>query len=336
MWCSTDNGGTWESFPSDPTFTEYRFWRGDAGDFFAYAEVWGIPGAGKQIRHYSSDGTYQGNVYQDVYYVLDFGVAPSGDYLMVVDQYFDPNTPWLNKPRRVMRRSLSDPTWYEFPLVGTFYSVVGVARSPSGKGPMLYVGANGVWRSSDNGTTWTVKSTGLSVTNPAIRKLAVAPDGTLFAFGNGGELFCTKNDGDIWMNASSGLPVAGTLADIAFDALGHAYVADANGVYKSTEIFTGVQVDDAREMPKRYVLAQNFPNPFNPTTVINYELPVVSEVKLIVYDILGRQKAVLVDDRKGPGRYEERFDASDLASGVYFYRIQAGSFSQTRKLLLLR
>jgi hypothetical protein len=73
----------------------------------------------------------------------------------------------------------------------------------------------------------------------------------------------------------------------------------------------------------QFGLGQNYPNPFNPTTAISFQLSSVSEVKLVVYDLLGREVAVLVNERKEPGSYEIKFDGSNLASGVYFYRIQA-------------
>ena len=80
----------------------------------------------------------------------------------------------------------------------------------------------------------------------------------------------------------------------------------------------------------------NYPNPFNPTTAISYQLSTVSDVKLAVYDILGREVAVLVNERKGPGKYDVLFDASGLGSGVYFSRILAGSHSAVMKMLLVR
>ncbi len=99
---------------------------------------------------------------------------------------------------------------------------------------------------------------------------------------------------------------------------------------------SGVAEDHAGGIPTRFVLFQNYPNPFNPKTVISFQLPVVSDVKLIVYDILGREVAVLVNDRKAPGAHTVWFDGSRLATGVYFYRLDAGGFSQTRKLVLLK
>ena len=84
------------------------------------------------------------------------------------------------------------------------------------------------------------------------------------------------------------------------------------------------------------MLHQNYPNPFNPTTTIKFELPKASQVNLTVSDILGREVSVLVNERRDAGVHEARFDGSSLASGVYFYRIQAGSFIETKSLLLLK
>ena len=89
-------------------------------------------------------------------------------------------------------------------------------------------------------------------------------------------------------------------------------------------------------IPGAFLLAQNYPNPFNPSTTIKYELPKASHVSLTVYDVLGRQVSVLVNEKRDAGSYEVKFNGSNLASGVYFYRLQAGSYVDTKKLLLLR
>jgi hypothetical protein len=89
-------------------------------------------------------------------------------------------------------------------------------------------------------------------------------------------------------------------------------------------------------IPNAFALYQNFPNPFNPSTTIKFELPKSSHVSLAVYDILGREQSVLVNERRNAGVYEVKFDGSNLASGVYFYRLEAGDFVQTKKLLILR
>jgi hypothetical protein len=95
-------------------------------------------------------------------------------------------------------------------------------------------------------------------------------------------------------------------------------------------------------VPGKYTLEQNYPNPFNPTTKIKYTIPEVtsnnklSKVTLKIYDVLGREIAALVNEEKLPGIYEVKFDASSVASGIYFYKMQAGAFVQTKKMILVK
>jgi hypothetical protein len=95
-------------------------------------------------------------------------------------------------------------------------------------------------------------------------------------------------------------------------------------------------VDPGSDIPGSFSLLQNYPNPFNPSTIIGYELPVASRVILVLYNGLGQEVARLVDGTQQAGRYEVQWNAGGFPSGVYFCRIHAGSFVDTRKLLLLR
>jgi hypothetical protein len=110
---------------------------------------------------------------------------------------------------------------------------------------------------------------------------------------------------------------------------------DSVSVIESSSATTGV-VERGDEKPEAFALQQNYPNPFNPTTTIRYELPKATSVRLTVYDVLGREVSMLVNELKQPGRYEAVFDGKYLTSGVYLYRLQAGSFVQSRKFLLLK
>jgi len=87
---------------------------------------------------------------------------------------------------------------------------------------------------------------------------------------------------------------------------------------------------------KNYSLSQNYPNPFNPTTLISFGLPKSGNVKLVVYDILGREAKILVDEFKQAGSYNIEFDASSLASGVYFYRLESGGYKESKKMLIIK
>jgi len=89
-------------------------------------------------------------------------------------------------------------------------------------------------------------------------------------------------------------------------------------------------------LPASYELNQNYPNPFNPTTKINYELPITNDVNLSVYNLLGQKVVTLVNEQKKAGYHQVAWDASGFASGIYYYRIQAGEFQDVKKMLLLK
>jgi hypothetical protein len=121
----------------------------------------------------------------------------------------------------------------------------------------------------------------------------------------------------------------------AMDSSGYAYVGTMKGVWRRP-LSQILSVSQSREFPIAFRLEQNYPNPFNPSTTIKYELPNSSHVTLTVYDVLGREVSVLVNERRDAGVYDVKFDGSNLASGVYFYRLQAGDFVQAKKFVILR
>ncbi len=89
-------------------------------------------------------------------------------------------------------------------------------------------------------------------------------------------------------------------------------------------------------LPAYFSLSQNYPNPFNPTTVIGYELPVNSLMTVKVFDVLGREVETLVNECQNAGSHSVTLNAANLPSGVYFYRLEAGSFRETKKLVLIK
>ena len=91
-----------------------------------------------------------------------------------------------------------------------------------------------------------------------------------------------------------------------------------------------------QSIPRSFSLSQNYPNPFNPTTRIEYALPSVQKVVLKLYDILGREVRTMVNEQQTPGVYRVDLNAGSLASGVYFYRLEAGQFVQVRRMLVLK
>jgi hypothetical protein len=108
-----------------------------------------------------------------------------------------------------------------------------------------------------------------------------------------------------------------------------------NELWVSDLVETALAVPEQGK-PREFALSQNYPNPFNPSTTIRFELPRALRVNLDVYNTLGQEVAKLLDEERPAGAYEVSFNAKGLASGVYFYRIRAGEFVATKKLLLVK
>jgi photosystem II stability/assembly factor-like uncharacterized protein len=242
-------------------------------------------------------------------------------------------------------------------------------------GTDLFAGtASGVFRSTDLGASWTAAGAGLPVTDinalaslgdklfagtnsfavfrlmdgdtnwmPAYTGMPEASFVTSFAVsgnavfaGTFTGVFMTKDDGATWSSINQGLS---DTAVVSLAVQGSFLFAgtSANGIFlrRISEVIDSAP-DVARTEPAGFRLLQNYPNPFNPTTAIEYVLAKSSMVKLSVYDILGREVAVIINENENAGTHEVRFDALALSSGVYFYRLQAGDFVQTHKMLLVR
>jgi hypothetical protein len=98
----------------------------------------------------------------------------------------------------------------------------------------------------------------------------------------------------------------------------------------------GIQDQEIVEIPTSYSLSQNFPNPFNPTTTIQFSIPQAGLVNLTVYNILGEQIKTLIDEYRGIGSHTVQFDANSLSSGIYLYRMKARSFVETKKMIFIK
>lgn len=99
---------------------------------------------------------------------------------------------------------------------------------------------------------------------------------------------------------------------------------------------TGINDEVSNQNPDNFLLSQNFPNPFNPSTSIRYQVSGNSQVILKVYDVLGNEVATLVNEEKPAGNYEVEFDASRLTSGIYFYQLKSGSYLETKKMVMMK
>jgi hypothetical protein len=151
-------------------------------------------------------------------------------------------------------------------------------------------------------------------------------------------IYRSSNMGDEWIPENSNLEYEPLSLDIFSLSVidGYAFVGSGGGVYRIPVSTIASVKQNGSSPPGEISLGQNYPNPFNPTTTIRYGLPAKSHVTLTVFNTLGQQVAVLQNGEQEAGYHSVRFDGSRLASGVYFYRLQAGTYAETRKLLLLK
>lgn len=231
----------------------------------------------------------------------------------------DNGTSWT----QVDPRSIHGVSFYAFAVFGT----------------NIFAGTDhGVFLSTNNGTSWIAVNTGL--TSDSVNVLVVSLSGAggknLFA-GTRGGVFLLSDSGTSWGAVNTGGLTNINILALAVSGTNLIAGTDGSGVWTRplSEMITGV-ADNRNRIPTEFALNQNYPNPFNPSTVISYQLPVNSFVALKVYDVLGREMEVLVNERQSVGSHSAIFNASNLSGGVYFYRLQAGSYSETKKLMLLK
>ena len=224
---------------------------------------------------------------------------------------------------------------------GTNWTNVGIALSMNAVHAFTRIDANifasgyaHVFLSTDMGAHWETIENGGTL-NKDTWSLAVS--GTnLFAGTYNGGVFLSTNNGSLWMTVNDGLQ----------DSTGYVFAFASNDTYlfaatghvwrrSLSEMVTGIE-NEVNQTPSQYVLQQNYPNPFNPATTIFFSLRSKSSVSMKVFDIVGREVAILVSEEMSAGNHTCRWNAANMASGIYFYRLQAGLFTDTKKLVLLR
>jgi hypothetical protein len=197
----------------------------------------------------------------------------------------------------------------------------------------LFAGVfGGVVRSADGGLTWEERS----FSEGYVAGIASLPGQSVYAAAPEG-VFATSDDGLNW----SALDATGLfyphVLSLSFDGRGVLFAGTySGGVYRTARTMTGVE--GTSPAPAAFRLSQNYPNPFNPETMIEYSVPGERPtlVRLAVFDLLGREVAVLSRDVQTPGLHRVSWNAGALPAGVYFLRMQAGSYTDTRKMLFLR
>jgi len=197
----------------------------------------------------------------------------------------------------------------------------------------LIVGNGGtILRTTNGGSEWELLSSG---TQHPLYGVAIYDTLHAVAVGFNGTVLVTRDGGNHWERQSTG--TLGNLSDVVFGSSSDRILLfGANGTILQTTSGGIITAVAGSVLPQHWALLQNYPNPFNPATTIRFSIAKSSRVSLRVYDMLGREVAVLVDEEKHAGTYDVRWNASKLSSGIYFYALRSEGFSDVKKMLLVK
>ncbi|HEY9165667.1 MAG TPA: T9SS type A sorting domain-containing protein [Candidatus Kryptonia bacterium] len=232
----------------------------------------------------------------------------------------------------------SGKTWMDITINGdSTNDFARVTADPTQKGVayLAMLQSPEVMKTTNYGTSWTpIGSTSNGFNGEPAKYICVdSTTGYIYA-GTYDGVYITTNGGGTWSKLGTGLPNA-VVDDIAIQYATHSLRVATHG-RGGWEVDLATGIARSVETPTEFSLAQNYPNPFNPATTISFKLAADSYVTLKVYDVLGREVATLMKGKQKAGEHSLTFDASKLTSGVYFYRIATSSFTETRKMILVK
>lgn len=237
---------------------------------------------------------------------------------------------------RALRRTMDrGATWSNLGLQDSIIKCITVI------GSTIICGGNGgspdnsgLFRTTNNGSTWSTVP--LQYPQENMESLMLI-DNNIIGKSSLGNIYLSKNTGASWINKTDNLPHSSYDSYVMLYANGYIFTKGSTGqLFKRqyTEII-GIQKISS-EIPSKYKLEQNYPNPFNAITNIKYQITKNGNVSLKIFDILGNQITTLVNETQSPGMYQVNWNAGSLSSGVYFYRLQTGNFTDTKRMILIK
>jgi photosystem II stability/assembly factor-like uncharacterized protein len=208
------------------------------------------------------------------------------------------------------------------------FAGTGVWGSGSHGAPTVY--AKGIYHSTNNGANW------IAVDSFMTAYSFVVSGNNIFT-GTGSGVFFSTNNGTSWIECNVGLIEWPVVYALAISGTNLFCALSVGSVWKRplSDIITSVE-RRSTDLPTQFNLDQNYPNPFNPATNISFSIPSKSFVSLKVFDIMGREVSTITSEEMSVGNYSKQWNAANIPSGVYFYRLQAGSFTETKKMILLK
>ncbi|MFZ4590994.1 MAG: YCF48-related protein [Ignavibacteria bacterium] len=356
IYKTTNSGNNWIKVSQDGGIN-YGIYFVDEYTGFASLYYSGFPGSGKLARTSDGGSSWQavhwitGGSHQNLYFYNNLNGYYTGYERIVksVDggfNWLDISVPstyvlkelfvdvnkgyYLSWDNRVFRTTNGGYNWNQIYI--TNYILDDMVFTDSLNGYLSGILSSGsILKSTNGGSIWNL----VYSTNEEITKLKFPTFYVGYALGDSSRVFRTSNAGYNWFTQN--LDSAYRYNDLSFVNEYTGFVVGQRGIVMRTTNGGSTYINPiSTETPSKYSLSQNYPNPFNPTTNIKFSIVNSGDVKLVVYDIQGREVQTLVNESLKPGTYEAAFDGSALNSGVYFYKLITSTFSETKKMLLLK
>jgi len=327
LFKTTNCGISWDSSLTTSLYLGYlRFFNKDTG----------MISIGDGSNNYIARITDGGQSYQ---IIATYGGASAGKFFFLKEKINGEYYGWMYYPNGNMLRYTTNSglVWYSHPILTQWRNYQSIFFINQNIGwATTYGYSNNILYTTNGGNNWSDKYMpntysifwyDLFFLNQLTGWIGSDLNNVLLITTNGGNNWGTQS---IPGGASANINFVDSLngwAQTSYNTLVHT----TNGGGTITSIISG-----STETQKDYRLFQNYPNPFNPITNVKFSILNAENVKIIVYDVMGREVQTLVDERLQPGKYEARFDGSMLNSGIYFYKLIANGFTETKKMLLLK
>jgi hypothetical protein len=196
-----------------------------------------------------------------------------------------------------------------------------------------FVAAPTIVRKSVSDSVWRSLSTGIPF-GGTLLGVSAPSDNVIYICGSGGMMYKSIDGGNSW-NASP-VPTTRLLSSVYFHNEDRGFAVGDSGLIFFTSHGTTDVEERGSSLPLKFTLHQNYPNPFNPSTTFEFVLPLASRVSLKIFNVLGQEIATILDDHLAGGIHTVHWIARDFASGIYFYRLQAGGGSLIKKMVLIK
>jgi len=265
---------------------------------------------------------------------------PIGSFGMRSLHFFDSNTGFVSGAfGRVIKTTNGGNTWISQNLLPNESNLISIYFSDLNTG---YISGGDpftgglIFKTTNSGANWVQQLSGNNGYFYSVTLPAGAGESSVFASGESGKILRSSTGGVSWNSQISG--VSSSIRSVVFTSSNTGYAVGNNGVILKTTtggVVTGF-TQSGSQLPNKFFLSQNFPNPFNPSTIINYQLAINSFVSVKIHNIIGDEVATLVNEKQNAGSYSVDFNAASLPSGVYYYKLFTGNFSETKKMVLIK